>query len=201
MRYNMQTELDTKTTDMASSADVSSGTANTVDQTAMPQEAPNVTGVPEQKPEPKKRGRKKGYHHSEATKAAMRKARTGVHPSKETKDKISKAKEGKTHSATAKLKMSDTRRYNFLRKKLESALNGSSSLSDLFTFFMKKDAMPGPRSDFAKNIYDMADDKVNQLINTKADTKTQKKVYAEIIKTIKERYDERIQELSTQDPE
>ncbi len=192
----MQTELDIKKTDMPGSADVSSGAANTVTV----QEAPN-TEAPSQKPEPKKRGRKKGYHHSEATKAAMRKARTGVHPSKETKDKISKAKEGKTHSATAKLKMSDTRRYNFLRKKLESALNGSSSLRDLFTFFMKKDAMPGPRSDFAKNIYDMADDKVNQLINTKADTKTQKKVYAEIIKTIKERYDERIQELSTQDPE
>ena len=185
MRYTMQTELDTKKTDMSGSTDVSCGAENTVIQT--------------QNPEPKKRGRKKGYHHSEATKAAMRKARTGVHPSQETKEKISKAKEGKTHSETAKLKMSDTRRYNFLRKKLESAMNGGANLGDLFTFFMKKDAMPGPMSDFAKNIYDLADDKVNQLINTKADTKTQKKVYAEILRTIKELYDERIKELSNQD--
>ena len=82
----MQTEPNIKNTDTIGSADVSSGATPSTGQAATPE-----------KTEPKKRGRKKGYHHSEATKAAMRKARTGVHPSKETKDKISKAKEGKKH--------------------------------------------------------------------------------------------------------
>ena len=72
----MQTEPNIKNTDMIGSADVSSGATQSTNQVATPEKA-----------EPKKRGRKKGYHHSEATKAAMRKARTGVHPSKETKDK------------------------------------------------------------------------------------------------------------------
>jgi hypothetical protein len=187
----MQTELDIKKTDMPGSADVSSGAANTVTV----QEAPN-TEAPSQKPEPKKRGRKKGYHHSEATKAAMRKARTGVHPSKETKDKISKAKEGKTHSATAKLKMSDTRRYNFLRKKIESALHGTSTIVDVVALFNRKDAITVTMSEFAENIYKIAHDKVDGLINTKADRKAQNAAYKEILRQIKELYNERIKELS-----
>lgn len=182
----MQTELDIKKTDMSGSADVSSGTANTV----------TVQEAPSQKPEPKKRGRKKGYHHSEATKAAMRKARTGVHPSKETKDKISKAKEGKNHSETAKIKMSDTRRYNFLRKELESAMAGKTNLPDVIEFFKKKTTNQELMTEFAQKIYGMAKTEVDSLINKPSSVATQHAVYAKLIEKIKELYDERIQELS-----
>ena len=65
----MQTEPNIKNTDTIGSADVSSGATPSTGQAATPE-----------KNEPKKRGRKKGYHHSEATKAAMRKARNSINP-------------------------------------------------------------------------------------------------------------------------
>lgn len=187
----MQTELDINKTDMAGSADVSSGAAHTNPEAVSPE-----SEKPTQKPEPKKRGRKKGYHHSEATKAQMRRARTGVHPSKETKDKISKAKEGKNHSETAKLKMSDTRRYNFLRKELESAIAGTSGIGDLIFFFKKKTVGQGLMSDFAQKIYSMAQDVVNGFLKTPTDEASQRAAYTKVTEQIKELYDERIKELT-----
>lgn len=184
----MQTEPNIKDTDMAGSADVSSGAENMVNQSAAPAQETTTT--------PKKRGRKKGYHHSEATKAQMRRARIGVHPSAETKEKISKSKEGKTQSETAKLKMSDTRRYNFLRKKIESALHGTSTIVDVVALFNRKDAITVTMSEFAANIYKIAQDKVNELTNTKADRKAQNAAYKEILRQIKELYNERIKELT-----
>ena len=181
----MQTEPNIKTTDMIGSADVSSGATQSTNQVATPEKA-----------EPKKRGRKKGYHHSEATKAAMRKARTGVHPSKETKDKISKAKEGKNHSETAKLKMSDTRRYNFLRKALEATAAGNWTLADLVDFLNDKKTSTETMSVFAQKIYGMAQSDVDELIKIPTDTAAQQTVYARLTEKIKELYDERIKELS-----
>lgn len=181
----MQTEPNIKNTDMIGSADVSSGATPSTGQAATPE-----------KPEPKKRGRKKGYHHSEATKAAMRKARTGVHPSKETKDKISKAKEGKNHSETAKLKMSDTRRYNFLRKALEATSAGNWTLSDLVEFLKEKKAITESMSVFAQTIYGMAQSHVDELIKIPTETVAQQTVYTTLTAKIKELYDERIKELS-----
>ena len=181
----MQTEPNIKNTDMTGSADVSSGAAPSTGQVATPEKA-----------EPKKRGRKKGYHHSEATKAAMRKARTGVHPSKETKDKISKAKEGKNHSKTAKLKMSDTRRYNFLRKALEAANADMWHLADLVNFFKEKMGKTETMSEFAQKIYIMAQEKITELTKTQNDTAAQHAAYTQLIAEIKELYDERIKELS-----
>lgn len=181
----MQTEPNIKNTDITGSADVSSGATPSTNQVATPEKA-----------EPKKRGRKKGYHHSEATKAAMRKARTGVHPSKETKDKISKAKEGKNHSETAKLKMSDTRRYNFLRKALEATAAGNWTFADLVDFLNEKKTNNESMSVFAQTIYGMAQSEVDDLIKIPADTAAHHTVYARLTAKIKELYDERIKELS-----
>jgi hypothetical protein len=175
----MQNEPDIKKTDMDGSTEVSSGAEASTQNT-----------------EPKKRGRKKGYHHSEATKAAMRRARTGVHPSKETKDKISKAKEGKNQSATAKLKMSDTRRYNFLRKALEAANADMWHLPDLVDFFKEKMGKKETMSDFAQKIYSMAQEKITELTKTQTDTAAQHAAYTQLITKIKELYDVRIKELS-----
>ena len=181
----MQTEPNITNTDMMGSADVSSGAAPSTGQVTTPEKA-----------EPKKRGRKKGYHHSEATKAAMRKARIGVHPSKETKDKISKAKEGKNHSETAKLKMSDTRRYNFLRKALEATSAGNWSRADLVEFLKEKKANTEAMSEFAQTIYGMAQAEVDKLIKINTDTVAQQTAYTTLTSKIKEIYDERIKELS-----
>lgn len=179
----MQNEPDIKKTDMDGSTEVSSGAEASTQNT-----------------EPKKRGRKKGYHHSEATKAAMRRARTGVHPSKETKDKISKAKEGKNQSATAKLKMSDTRRYNFLRKALEAANADMWHLPDLVDFFKEKMDKKETMSDFAQNIYSMAQEKITELTKTQTDTAVQHAAYKQLIEKIKELYNVRIKELSATEP-
>lgn len=181
----MQTEPNIKNTDMMGSADVSSGVTPSTGQAATPEKA-----------EPKTRGRKKGYHHSEATKAAMRKARTGVHLSKETKDKISKAKEGKNHSKTAKLKMSDTRRYNFLRKAIEATSAGNWTIADLVGFLKEKNSNTGAMSVFAQTIYEMAQSEVDELIKIPTDTVAQQTVYTRLTSKIKELYNERIKELS-----
>ena len=186
----MQTEPNIKKTDIIGSADVSSGATSTVTKPSTTQVA-----TPE-KAEPKKRGRKKGYHHSEATKAAMRKARTGVHPSKETKEKISKAKEGKNHSEAAKLKMSDTRRYNFLRKAIEYTSAGNWTLADLVDFLNEKKTNNDTMSVFAQTIYGLAQAEVDDLIKIPTDTVAQHTVYERLTARIKELYDERIQELS-----
>lgn len=179
----MQNEPDIKKTDMDGSTEVSSGAKASTQNT-----------------EPKKRGRKKGYHHSEATKAAMRRARTGVHPSKETKDKISKAKEGKNQSATAKLKMSDTRRYNFLRKALEAANADMWHLPDLVDFFKEKMGKTETMSEFAQKIYSMAQEKITELTQTQTDTAAQHAAYKQLIEKIKELYNVRIKELSAAEP-
>lgn len=181
----MQTEPNIKNTDMIGSADVSSGVTPSTGQVATPEKA-----------EPKKRGRKKGYHHSEATKAAMRKARTGVHPSKETKDKISKAKEGKNHSETARLKMSETRRYNFLRKAIEATAAGDWTLADLVGFLKEKKANAEAMSVFSRTVYGMAQSEVDELVKIPTDTVTQQTVYTRLTSKIKELYDERTKELS-----
>lgn len=179
----MQNEPDIKKTNMDGSTEVSSGAEAST-----------------QNNEPKKRGRKKGYHHSEATKAAMRRARTGVHPSKETKDKISKAKEGKNQSATAKLKMSDTRRYNFLRKALEAANANMWHLADLVDFFKEKMDKKETMSEFAQKIYSMAQEKITELAKTQTDTAVQHAAYTQLITKIKELYNVRIKELSAAEP-
>jgi hypothetical protein len=192
----MQTESNITSTYITGSADVSCGPANTVYSSNTDQVAPIDNNTNTQQTEPKKRGRKKGYHHSEETKAAMRKARIGVYPSKETKDKISKSKFGKNHSVTAKLKMSDTRRYNFLRKAIKSAIDGKSSLSTLIKFFNDKIAQQDSMSDFAKTIYSIAYGAINELPKNNADSDVQYSVYIQLEKKIKELYDVRIKELS-----
>ena len=115
---------------------------------------------------------------------------------KETKDKISKAKEGKNHSETAKLKMSDTRRYNFLRKALEATTAGNWTLADLVNFLNEKKTSTETMSVFAQKIYGMAQSEVDELIKASTDTAAQQTVYARLTEKIKELYNERIKELS-----
>ena len=119
-----------------------------------------------------------------------------IHPSKETKDKISKAKEGKNHSETAKLKMSDTRRYNFLRKALEATSAGNWTLADLVDFLNEKKTNKNTMSVFAQTIYGLAQAEVDELIKIPTDTVAQHTVYARLTARIKELYDERIQDLT-----
>lgn len=151
-----------------------------------------TTPPPAQTDERKRRGRKKGFHHSEATKAAMRRARLGVHPSKETIAKIAKGKLGYRHTEDARRKMGDTRRYNFIRKRIELAQSGKVTLPDLLNISYKTKQELESMSSFARNLYDTVSATIVQLFAHPHDVMLQQQTYAQLINHIKELYNDRI---------